>query len=101
MPAYTWAMADGRADFRVRVSPGASRSEIAGPHGDGWKIRVTAPAENGRANEAVLRLLAETLDLPRRDVTIRSGTTARDKLVTITGLDKAEAERRLLRAGGS
>lgn len=85
--------------LRLRVSPGARRSEFVGPHGDAWKVRVAAPPEDGRANEAVLKLVAETLDLPRRDVSLVSGRTARDKVVALAGLDEAEAVRRLGRTG--
>ena len=78
--------------LRVRVSPGARRTEIAGRHGDGWKVRVAAPPEDGRANEAVLRLLAERLGLPRRSVTIVSGHTAREKVVELDGISQERAE---------
>jgi len=81
--------------LRLRVSSGASRSELVGPYGDGWKVRVSAPAEDGRANDAVLRLIADTLDVPRRSVTLVSGHGARDKLVSLGGLDADELERRL------
>jgi uncharacterized protein len=78
--------------LRVRVSAGAARTEIAGPHGGGWKIRVAAPPEGGRANEAVLRLLADRLGLPRRAVTIVSGHTAREKIVELDGISQERAE---------
>ena len=78
--------------LRVRVSAGARRTEIAGRHGDGWKVRVAAPPEDGRANEAVLRLLAERLGLPRRAVTIVSGHTAREKVVELDGISQQRAE---------
>jgi uncharacterized protein (TIGR00251 family) len=80
---------------RLRVSPGASRTELAGRYGDAWKVRVSAPAERGRANEAVLDLLAETLELPRRSLSIVSGHGAREKIVLMEGIGSAEAERRL------
>ena len=76
----------------MRVSPGARRTEIAGRHGDGWKVRVAAPPEDGRANEAVLRLLAAQLGLPRRAVTIVSGHTAREKVVELDGISQERAE---------
>ena len=60
---------------------------------------MTAPAEGGRANEAVVRLLAETMDVPRRQVALVSGHTAREKVVELDGLEAAEVERRL--AGAS
>ena len=78
--------------LHLRVSPGARRTEIAGRHGDGWKVRVAAPPENGRANDAVRRLLAERLDLPRSAVTIVSGHTAREKVVELDGISQERAE---------
>jgi uncharacterized protein len=88
-------MAASSTRLRVRVSPGARRGGVAGRVGDVWKLRVTAPAEGGRANEAVLRLLADTVDVPRRRVSLVSGHTARDKIVDVEGLAEAEVERRL------
>jgi uncharacterized protein len=82
------------------VSPGARRSEFVGPHGDAWKVRVAAPPEDGHANEAVLRLLSSTLDVPRADVSLVAGHSGREKVVALAGLDHAEATRRLRRAGG-
>ena len=81
--------------MRLRVSPGSRKTELAGRHGDGWKVRVSAPPEGGRANEAVLALLAERVGLPRRSLVIVSGRTSRDKVVEMTGIDHEEAERRL------
>ena len=78
--------------LRLRVSPGARRTEITGRHGDGWKVRVAAPPENGRANDAVRRLLAERLDLPQSAVTIVSGHTAREKVVELDGISQERAE---------
>jgi len=66
-----------------------------GRHGDGWKVRVAAPPEGGRANEAMLDLLAEELELPRRSLSIVSGHAAREKVVLMEGVDRAESERRL------
>jgi uncharacterized protein YggU (UPF0235/DUF167 family) len=58
---------------------------------------VTAAPEGGRANEAVLRLLAQRLQLPRRSVALVSGHSGRDKIVELTGIDEPEAVRRLER----
>ena len=92
-------MAASSTRLRVRVSPGARRGGVAGRVADVWKLRVTAPAEGGRANDAVVRLLADTVDVPRRRVTLVSGHTAREKVVELQGVEAAEAERKL--AGAS
>ena len=84
---------------RLRVSPGAKSAEVVGRHGEAWKVRVAAPPEGGRANEAVVRLLAETLSLPRDAVTLVSGHGGRDKIVQLAGLDPTQIERRLSAAG--
>lgn len=87
-----------RTRVRLRVSPGARKTELAGRHGDAWKVRVSAPPEDGRANGAALDLLAELVGLPRRALTIVSGQRSRDKVVEMAGIDGAEAERRLNKA---
>ena len=92
-------MAGASTRLRLRVSPGARSNAIVGRHGDGWKVRVTAPPEDGKANDAVLRLLAEQLELPGGSVTLVSGPSGRDKIVELAGIDAAEAERRLGRQG--
>jgi uncharacterized protein len=91
-------MAKPSTRVRLRVSPGARRSELVGRHGEGWKVRVAATPEGGRANEAVLDLLATKLELPRRSLSIVAGHSAREKIVLLEGIDRAESERRLERA---
>ena len=86
--------------LRLRVIPGARSAGIVGRHGDAWKVRVTAAPEHGRANDAVLRLLAETLEVPREDVTLVSGQAGREKTVELAGIDPELAERRLVSAAG-
>jgi uncharacterized protein len=81
--------------LRVRVSPGASRAAVVGRYGEGWKIRVAAPPEGGRANAAVVRLLADTLALPREAVKLVSGQGTRDKIVELTGAGRSQVDRRL------
>jgi uncharacterized protein len=87
-----------RTRVRLRVSPGSRTAGIGGRHGDAWKVRVTAPAEGGRANAAVVRLLAEAVRVPRASVTLVSGHAARDKIVELSGLAADETERRLAAA---
>jgi uncharacterized protein (TIGR00251 family) len=83
------------ARLELRVSPGARRAAVVGRHGAAWKLRVAAPPERGRANAAVIALLAETLCVPRSDVRVVAGDTHRDKVVEVVGLTVADAERRL------
>jgi uncharacterized protein (TIGR00251 family) len=77
------------------VAPGAARATVVGRYGSAWKVRVTAPPENGKANEAVMQLLAATLRVPRGDIEIVSGHGARDKIVALAGLGTEEIEQRL------
>jgi hypothetical protein len=85
--------------LRLRVSPGAGRSAVVGRHGDAWRVRVAAAPERGRANDAVVALLADVLGLRRPDVRLVAGASARDKVVELTGLTLDEAERRLEAVG--
>ena len=73
---------------------------MVGRHGDAWKVRVPAAPERGRANDAVLVLIAETLELPRASVRLVSGGSSRDKIVELAGIDPDETDRRLAGAGG-
>lgn len=63
----------------VHAQPGASRSEFAGLHGDALKIRIQAPAVDGRANDAMRRFLADAFAVPIARVTLVSGASARHK----------------------
>ena len=85
----------------MTVSPGAARSELVGRHGEGWRARVAALPERGRANEALADLLASILEVARGSVRVVAGQTARRKLVEVDGLDLAEVERRLNRGVSS
>jgi uncharacterized protein (TIGR00251 family) len=73
--------------LNVKVVPGASRSSIDGWLGDALKIRVAAPAERGRANDAVRDILARTLGIPRSSVRIISGQSSPRKIVEIDEMD--------------
>ena len=86
--------------LRLRVSPGAARSAVVGRHGDGWKVRLAAAPQRGRANDALVELLSETLAVPRSTVRLVSGRASQDKIVELAGLDPETIDDRLLRAGG-
>jgi uncharacterized protein YggU (UPF0235/DUF167 family) len=91
-------MAEAVTRLRLRVVPGARATRLVGRHGAAWKVRVAAAPERGAANAAVVRLLAETLAVPERGITLVSGRTARDKILEIAGITPAETEARLASA---
>ncbi len=68
----------------VQVVPGAKRSAVVGMHGDAVKIRLQAQPVEGKANEALIRLIADALGLPKTAVQVSHGHTAKRKLVEIT-----------------
>jgi uncharacterized protein len=71
----------------VKVVPGASRTRIAGRYGNGIKVQVAAAPERGRANEAVIELLTQTLGVKRNQIELISGHTQPQKVFRIHGLD--------------
>jgi uncharacterized protein len=81
--------------LRLRVVPGAANPGFVGRYGEGWKLRVAAAPERGRANEETLELLADTLGLAPAKLRLVAGHGSRDKTVEVSGLTAAEAERRL------
>jgi uncharacterized protein (TIGR00251 family) len=83
----------GGVRFGVRVQPRASRSEVCGVHGEALKVRLAAPPVDGAANSALIDLLAEALDVPRRAVTIVAGASSRSKLVQVDGIASGAVER--------
>jgi uncharacterized protein len=83
----------------LRVSPGARSSAVVGRHGEAWKLRVAAPPQDGRANAAVVELLAGVLRVPARTISVVSGHGARAKLVEVAGISPDEIDRRLEAVG--
>lgn len=75
----------------LHVQPGAKRTEVAGLHGEALKIRLAAPPVEGRANEALLKFIAESFGVPLRQVELKQGGQSRHKVVAITG-SKMEPE---------
>ncbi len=69
----------------LHVQPGARQSEVAGLHGDALKIRLAAPPIEGRANEALLRFIAQRFDVPLRNIELKQGVQSRHKLVAVRG----------------
>lgn len=77
----------------VRVQPRASRDEIAGRYGDAIRIRLTAPPVDGAANEALVKFLARTLDIPANAITIVAGARSRSKVVEFAGVPEDRVRR--------
>jgi len=84
---------DGRITLTLHIQPGAKKTEIAGRHGDALKIRLAAPPVDGKANEALLRFVAETLGLAKSAVLLKSGQTSRHKVLEVTGSTAAAVAR--------
>jgi uncharacterized protein (TIGR00251 family) len=83
------------ARIAVRVQPRARRDELAGERAGTLLVRVTAPPVEGRANDAVRKLLAKQLGIAAGRVSVVRGASSRDKMVEVEGMD-AEAVRRAL-----
>ncbi|MGE5089515.1 MAG: DUF167 domain-containing protein [Candidatus Levyibacteriota bacterium] len=82
MPA--WLREDGDAlVLSLHVQPGATRTAVAGEHGDALKLRLAAAPVEGKANAELLRWLAEAFGVPRRNVELLRGETSRAKVVRI------------------
>jgi uncharacterized protein (TIGR00251 family) len=85
-PAFLRVQSDGLL-LSVKLQPRASANAIVGPLGVELRIKVTAPPVDAAANEALLRLLAETLDCPRNSIELLRGHTSRHKVIRLHGLD--------------
>ena len=77
--------ADGRITLTLHIQPGAKKTEFAGLHGDALKIRLAAPPVDGKANEALIKFVAEALGLPKSAVNLKSGQTSRHKVLEVSG----------------
>lgn len=81
--------------LEIRVTPRSPRSGLDGVRNGRLIVRVTAPPVDSAANDAVIDLLARALDIPKRQIAIAHGHTARDKRVEITGLSDEQVRARL------
>jgi uncharacterized protein (TIGR00251 family) len=86
---------DFGATFAVKALAGAKRNGVVGVHGMALKVAVSAPREKGRANEALVEVLAEALGVPKKTVSLAKGETSADKRFVVAGLSAAEVRRRL------
>jgi uncharacterized protein (TIGR00251 family) len=83
--------------LRLHVHPGAGRTAVVGRHGDAIKVKVGAPPADGRANAAVLSLVAETLGIPIAQVELVGGAASRSKRVRVKGVEADDLRRVLQR----
>ena len=81
--------------IKVKVIPRSSRTEILGKENDIYRMKLTAPPVEGKANKAVIELLAEKLGVPKREIEIVSGKTGRLKTIRIRGLAAGEVAQAL------
>lgn len=85
--------------IKVKVQPKASQDQALGFQNDVLRVRVTAVPERGKANQALIGLLAQVLDVPKGWIQIRRGHGSRDKWVEIAGVSTDDIERRLTSIG--
>lgn len=81
--------------FAVKVHPRSRRQGLTGLLGDALKLEITAPAVQGKANEACIQFFAELLKVPRSSVTIAAGISSRNKVIRITGASLSTVKRAL------
>ncbi len=91
MPART------KTVIRVKLLPKSSRNQVVGREGDHFKVKVTAPPIEGRANKALIDLLAKKLGVPKSHIEIISGKSSRLKSVRIDGLSQADIIRKVVK----
>jgi uncharacterized protein (TIGR00251 family) len=87
----------GGAALALRVTPRASKNEIVEILSDGTvKVHLTAPPVEGKANHALIKFLAEILDVPASRIDIVAGVSGRDKLVSVTDMDAAVLHKKIV-----
>ena len=86
---------DGSFVIKVQVQPGAGKTAVVGRHGDALKLKVAAPPEQGRANEACAALIAEIVGVKPAAVTLTSGASSRSKRFAVTGIERDDLVHRL------
>jgi uncharacterized protein len=79
----------------VHIVPNAKMDGVVGEHGGAIKIKLRAPAIEGKANAALIRFLAEQLKLPRNAIALQRGKKSRDKLIRIDGITAEDVRRRM------
>lgn len=105
MSLAAWTVAPGAVRIRVRLTPKSSRDEIGGveetSEGPALKARVRAVPEDGKANAALIRLMADWLDVPKSTIALVSGGKSRCKMLAVSGSETMLAERLGMRLKGA
>jgi uncharacterized protein (TIGR00251 family) len=89
-----------KARLTLKIHAGARNTEFAGLHGNGWKLHVSAPPVDGKANQTIVRFLAELAGLPAAAVRIVSGFAGSTKIVELDGVDPERLHRAILESHG-
>jgi uncharacterized protein (TIGR00251 family) len=84
------------ATFRFHVVPNAKQNKVMGEHGTAIKIKLRAPALEGKANAALLSFLAEELKISERRIVLERGQKSREKMIRVEGMNEADVRRRRL-----
>jgi uncharacterized protein (TIGR00251 family) len=89
-----------KARLTLKIRPGARQTQFAGRYGEAWKLHVSAPPVDGKANEAIIRFLAKLTGVRQDSVRIVTGFTGSTKIVEIEGVDAETLERAILESNG-
>jgi uncharacterized protein (TIGR00251 family) len=84
-----------RTTLKVRVIPNARRNELSAISQDEVRLKIQAPAQDGKANTEVIRFLAELIDCQKSRIAIKRGEKARNKTIEIAGISPEEVRRKL------
>ena len=95
MPMIPLFESDSGTSFAVKVHPRAKKNAITGELGNALKVSLTAPAIEGRANDACIDFFAKLLKVPRSSVTIASGQGSRNKVIRVAGISATEVRKQI------
>ncbi len=90
-------MADTKTTLEIHLQPGAKKSEIVGFRGNVLWVKVAAPPEKGKANDALIELLSGILSLPKKDLSLVRGLTSRQKVVAVSSMSMETMRSKLAR----
>jgi uncharacterized protein len=86
----------GSCTLSVRLKPNAKREKVEADEGGGLRVWVNAPPVEGRANAALIKLLSETLDIPKSYLSIKRGLGSKNKIIEVIGMTKEEIIKRVI-----